>query len=198
MDKKTFKPSTLLYPLPAVMVSCGTMDNSNIITIAWTGIICSEPPRTYVSIAKQRFSHDIIEESKEFVINLTNKDLAFATDFCGCTTGAKIDKFKEAKLTKMPAEKLSCPMIMEAPVNLECKVFQIERLGSHDMYMADIVAVHVNEELLDENGKIALEKAGLIGYNHGHYYALQTKNLGRFGYSVMKPKTKKRLKAKKK
>ncbi|MCR4668851.1 MAG: flavin reductase family protein [Clostridia bacterium] len=193
MEKKSFKPSTMLYPLPAVMASCGTMEESNIITIAWTGIICSDPPRTYISIAKQRYSHDIVENSGEFVINLTNADLARATDLCGCTTGARADKFKEAGLTKAAADIVSCPMIAEAPVNLECRVFKVERLGSHDMYMADILAVHVNEDLLDENGRICLEKAGLIAYSHGFYYGLGSGDLGRFGWSVMKPKTKKRI-----
>ena len=193
MEKVSIKPTTMLCPLPAILASCGTMKNSNIITIEWTGIINSVPPRTYISIAKQRYSHDIVENSGEFVINLTNKDLAFATDYCGCTTGAKIDKFKEANLTKIKGDIVSCPMIAEAPVNLECKVFKVERLGSHDMYMADIVAVHVNEDLIDENGRIGLEKAGLIVYSHGNYHELHTRSLGRFGWSVMKPKTKKRI-----
>ncbi len=193
MAKKSIKPTTMLCPLPAVMVSCGSMEEPNIITIEWTGIICSDPPRTYISIAKKRHSHDIVEKSGEFVINLTNRDLAFATDYCGCVSGAKVDKFKEAKLTPVPADIVGCPMIEEAPVNLECRVFKVERLGSHDMYMADIVAVHVNEELMDENGRIGLEKAGLIVYSHGYYYGLQSRPLGRFGWSVMKPKTKKRL-----
>ncbi len=193
MAKKTLKPSTMLYPLPAVMVSCGTMEESNIITIGWTGIINSEPPRTYVSVMPKRYSHDIIEKNMEFVINLTSKELAKATDYCGCTTGAKVDKFKETGLTKIPAELVKCPMIEEAPINLECKIFEIKRLGSHDMYMADIVAVHVNEDLLDENGRVALEKAGLISYSHGQYYPVSGKTLGRFGFSVMKPKTAKRL-----
>ena len=193
MEKRTIKPTTMVCPLPAVMASCGTMEASNIITIEWTGIICTDPPRTYISIAKQRYSHDIVESTGEFVINLTNKDLARATDFCGCTTGAKIDKFSEAGLTKAAADIVACPMIAEAPVNLECRVFKVERLGSHDMYMADIVAVHVDEDLFDEDGRICLERAGLIVYSHGHYHELKRESLGRFGWSVMKPKTRKRL-----
>ena len=198
MPKRELKPATMLYPLPAVMVSCGSMEESNIITIGWTGIICSEPPRTYISVMPRRFSHDIIEESREFVINLTTKDLARATDYCGCTSGSKIDKFKDTGLTKLKAPHLKdCPMIEESPVNLECRVFQVERLGSHDMYMADIVGVHVNEELIDDDGRAAIEKSGLISYFHGHYYGLRKESLGRFGWSVMKKKTRKRLAAKK-
>lgn len=198
MSKIEMKPATMLYPLPAVMVSCGGMESSNIITIGWTGIICTTPPRTYVSIMPSRFSHDIVEERREFVINLTTRDLAYATDICGVKSGRDIDKFKEAGLTKVPASKLDCPMIAESPVNLECRVFQVERLGSHDMYMADIVAVHVNEELMDEDGRIALEKAGLISYFHGHYFGINDKKIGRFGWTVMKDKTKKRLAREKK
>ena len=143
MEKRELKPSTMLYPLPAVMVSCGSMEEPNIITIAWTGIICSDPPRTYISVMPKRHSHHMIVESGEFVINLTTKELAKAADYCGCTTGAKVDKFRETGLTELKAPSLrDCPMIAEAPVNLECRVFKTERLGSHDMFMADIVGGH--------------------------------------------------------
>ena len=182
MEKKSIDPTTLLCPCPVIMASCGTMEESNIITIEWTGIVCTKPPRTYISVNPSRHSYDMIRSSGEFVINLTNKELAWATDLCGCTTGAKIDKFKEAKLTKLSADLVACPMIAEAPVNLECKVFQVEELGSHHMFLADIVAVHVNGDLLDGQGRIGLEKAGLISYSHGGYYELKPHSLGRFGW----------------
>lgn len=193
MSKINFKPGTMLNPVPAVMVSCGNQEKSNIITVAWTGIVNSEPPMTYVSVRKERFSHDIIKESGEFVINITTEDLAFATDFCGVRSGRDLDKFKEMKLTPVPGEKVSCPVIKESPVNLECKVREIHEYGSHDMFVADIVNVQVNEELLDANGRIRLDQAGLLAYNHGEYFGLKKQPIGKFGYSVMKAKTKKRL-----
>lgn len=193
MSKINFKPGTMLNPVPAVMVSCGNKEKSNIITVAWTGIVNSEPPMTYVSVRKERFSHDIIKESGEFVINITTEDLAFATDFCGVRSGRDLDKFKEMKLTPVPGEKVSCPVIKESPVNLECKVREIHEYGSHDMFVADIVNVQVNEELLDANGRIRLDQAGLLAYNHGEYFGLKKQPIGKFGYSVMKAKTKKRL-----
>ena len=193
--KKSLKPGDLLAPVPAVMVSCGNEKESNIITIAWTGIINSEPPMTYVSIRPNRHSYNIIKESGEFVINLVSEDLTFAMDYCGNTTGAKVDKFKEMHLKKAKGEIVACPMIKEAPVNLECKVTEIKHLGSHDMFLAEIAAVHVNEELLTESGRLALEKANLAAYVHGEYYGLKQRRLGTFGYSVMKPKTAKRRRA---
>lgn len=193
MSKINFKPGTMLNPVPAVMVSCGNQEKSNIITVAWTGIVNSEPPMTYVSVRKERFSHDIIKESGEFVINITTEELAYATDFCGVRSGRDLDKFKEMKLTPAPGEKVSCPVIKESPVNLECKVREIHEYGSHDMFVADIVNVQVNEELLDANGRIRLDQAGLLAYNHGEYFGLKKQPIGKFGYSVMKAKTKKRL-----
>ena len=193
MKKAVFKGSTLLYPLPSVMVSCGRGDEANIITVAWTGIINSEPPMTYVSVRPERFSHHLLEKEMEFVINIPGEDLTFETDFCGCTTGAKINKWKETKLSKMPATQLACPMIEECPVNIECRVTEIKRLPSHDMFIAEIVAVNADESLLNENGKLELEKASLLALVHGGYHAVSKRSLGNMGYSVMKPSTKKRL-----
>ena len=189
MAKKSLKPGTMLYPLPAVMVSCGDMEASNIITIAWTGIVNSEPPRTYISVRKERYSHDIIEKSGEFVINLTTKELAFAADHCGCRTGAKEDKFKVCGLHKLPAEQLRCPLIEESPINLECRVFDVIPLGSHDMFLADIVGVHADEELFDEKGRIRIEDAGLVSYTHSNYLQTGPKSAGTFGFSVRKKKS---------
>lgn len=191
--KKTFKPGATLCPVPAVMVSCGTGEEQNIITIAWTGIINSDPPMTYVSVRPSRYSHDIIEKNGEFVINLTSEKLAFATDFCGVKSGRDVDKFSEMKLTAAPCEKVACPMIAESPVNLECKVREVKRFPSHDMYIAEIVAMHADEEIIDEKGKINLGEAGLVSYIHGEYFGSRKAPIGRFGYSVMKAKTKKRI-----
>lgn len=196
MAKTEFKPGTMLNPVPAVMVSCGS-ENPNIITIAWTGIINSDPPMTYVSVRKERYSHEILSKDREFVINLTTGDLAFATDWCGVKSGRDVDKWSEMKLTKERSKVVSCPGIGESPVNIECKVTDIVELGSHDMFMAEIVSVSVDEKLIDSSGKLHLEKAGLITYNHGHYYPVESRELGRFGFSVMKAKTKKRYAAKK-
>ena len=193
MAKKIMKPATMLAPLPAVMVSCGEGENANIITIAWTGIVNSDPPMTYVSVQPKRHSHRLIEESGEFVINLVPKDLTFEMDYCGCVSGSKEDKFSAMNLTKEAADSVRCPMIAESPLNLECRVVEKKHLGSHDMFLAEIVAVHVDEKLFDENEKIRLEKAGLVALVHGAYYAVGKDRTGRMGYSVMKPKTKKRL-----
>lgn len=198
MSKISLKPGTLLNPAPAVMVSCGEGERANIITIAWTGIINSDPPMTYVSIRPERYSHDIIERTGEFVINLTTEKLAFATDWCGVKSGRDFDKFAEQNLTKGSSSVVSCPSIAESPVNIECRVTEIKRLGSHDMFMAEIVAINTDESLLDDKGALRLDKAGLIAYNHGHYYGLKREEIGRFGYSVMKPKTRKRYEAQKK
>lgn len=192
MAKVQLKPGTLLSPIPAVMVSCGTGPEANIITIAWTGIINSDPPYTYISVRKSRHSHQLLVKEREFVINLTNEKLLFATDYCGVKSGANIDKFKEMGLTKEEAAIVACPMIAQAPVSIECKVFDIREFPSHDMFMAEIVAVHAQEELMQKSGRLALEKAGLICFSHGDYLGLSTPRLGTFGYSVMKPKTKKR------
>jgi flavin reductase (DIM6/NTAB) family NADH-FMN oxidoreductase RutF len=192
--KKQFKPGTMLNPVPTVMVTCGTMEGPhNIITIAWTGIVNSEPPMTYVSVRKSRFSHKMIEQTGEFVINLPSEKMTFAMDYCGVKSGRDVDKFTAQRMTPVPGSHVSCPLIKEAPVNLECVVKDVREYPSHDMFVAEIVGVHVDEQYLDEKGKLDFGKMNLICYNHGFYYGLQSKPLGRFGYSVMKPKTKKRI-----
>lgn len=189
MARRNFKPGTLEAPLPAVMVSVGDMENSNILTIAWTGILSSDPPRTYISVRPSRHSHKMLLETGEFVINLTTEALAYATDYVGIFTGAKVDKFKKCGLNKIPSEKVSAPTIAEAPVALECRVFDVIHSGTHDIFMADIVNVSCNEEIIDKNDKIRFDKAKLIAYSHGEYYALG-KSLGRFGFSAAKKKKK--------
>ena len=193
MAKISMKPGTMLNPVPAVMVTCADGESSNIITIAWTGIINSDPPMTYVSVRKERYSHRLIKESGEFVINLTTEELAKATDFCGVRSGRNIDKAAETGLSFVPAEIVGCPMISESPVNIECRVTEIKERGSHDMFMAEIVKVHADEKLFDENGRLCLEKAGLISYSHGEYFGLKKNPIGKFGFSVMKAKTRKRI-----
>ena len=193
--KIQFPPGTMLNPVPAVMVSCGTLERPNIITIAWTGTICSDPAMTYISVRPSRYSYDIIRETGEFTINLVNRDLVFAADYCGVKSGRDVDKFREQNLTAAAGKVVGCPSIAESPVNLECRVTEVKPLGSHDMFLAEIVAVTANESLLDESGALRLDRAGLVAYNHGHYYGLQREELGRFGYSVMKPKTRKRYEA---
>ena len=193
-EKKSFKPGTMLNPVPVVMVSCGKKpEDYNIITVAWTGVVNSEPPMVYVSVRRSRFSHHIIKEAGEFVINLTTEELARATDYCGCRSGSKVDKFKEMKLTPGKSVKLETPTIEESPINLECRVREIIEYPSHDMFVGEIVNVQVAPEYVDSRGKILYEEAGLISYCHGEYYGLKKKPLGRFGFSVMKAKTKKRL-----
>ncbi|MCB6568044.1 flavin reductase family protein [Eubacterium limosum] len=193
MSKAQWRGATLLAPVPAVMVSCGTMEESNILTIAWTGIINSNPPKTYISIRPERYSYKVIKETGEFVINLTTSSLVRATDFCGVRSGRDFDKFEKMALTKESAAHLNCPMIEESPVNLECRVTEIIPLGSHDMFLADILAVNVDEQYLDERGKLHLDKAQLISYAHGEYFELG-KKLGSFGYTVRKKKKKIRKK----
>lgn len=193
MTKVGMKPGTMLNPVPVVMVSCRAGAKDNIVTVAWTGIVNSEPPMAYVSVRKSRFSHQLITESREFVVNLTTEGLAKATDFCGVKSGCDMDKFKETGLTREPAELVSCPMIKESPVNLECKVKDIIEYPSHDMFIAEIVKVHVDEELFDERGRICLDEAKMLCYNHGEYFGIKRYPLGKFGYSIMKPKTKKRI-----
>ena len=193
MAKQIMKPGTLLSPVPAVMVSCGEGEKANIITIAWTGIINSDPPMTYISVRKSRHSHKLIEESGEFVINLTTEALAFATDYCGVKSGKELNKFKETGLTPVKGQAVSCPLIEEAPVNLECKVKEIHSYPSHDMFVAEIVAMDVDDEIISPKGKILLEETGLLAFIHGEYFGIKKHSLGRLGFSVMKPKTKKRI-----
>lgn len=190
MVKTVWKPGTMLYPLPPVMVTCGTVEKPNVLTIAWTGIINSEPAMTYISVRPSRFSYDIIKETKEFVINLSTEKMLKAVDFCGVKSGKDTDKLKETGLTVLPAENIKAPIIEQSPLSLECRVTEIKPLGSHDMFLAEIIAVHVDEKLLDANGRFELEKSGLIAFCHGAYYALG-KKLGTFGFSVEKKKTRK-------
>lgn len=192
MGKRSFKGGAMLNPVPAVMVSCGSR-KPNIITIAWTGIVNSNPPMTYISVRKERYSHNIIENTGEFVINLCSEELAFATDFCGVRSGCDTDKFKEMKLTPERAEIVRCPMIKESPVNIECRVREIIELGSHDMFIADILKVHVDEQYIARSGRIRLDQASLVAYNHGEYFGLKRQPIGKFGFSVMKLKTRKRI-----
>lgn len=193
MAKIAMKPGTMLNPVPVVMVSCGTGREANIITIAWTGIINTNPPMTYVSVQKSRHSHGLISKTGEFVINLTKEELAKATDFCGVKSGRDLDKAEKLGLTYTESSEVSCPMIAESPVNLECKVTEVKELGSHDMFMAEIVKVHADEALFDETGRLCLDRAGLLAYSHGEYFGLKKHPLGRFGYSIMKAKTRKRI-----
>ena len=187
MSKVTWKSGTFIYPLPAVMVSCGTMEESNIITVAWTGIINTDPAMCYISVRPTRHSYEMIKKTGEFVINLTTKDLAYATDWCGVKTGAKVDKFKEMKLTKEKANFVNCPMIKESPVSVECKVKEIRELGSHHMFVAEILGINANEKYINENGAFDISKCDLIAYSNGNYYSLG-KKIGRFGFSVQKKK----------
>ena len=187
MSKVTWKSGTFIYPLPAVMVSCGTMEESNIITVAWTGIINTDPAMCYISVRPTRHSYEMIKKTGEFVINLTTKDLAYTTDWCGVKTGAKVDKFKEMKLTKEKANFVNCPMIKESPVSVECKVKEIRELGSHHMFVAEILGINADEKYINENGAFDISKCDLIAYSNGNYYSLG-KKIGRFGFSVQKKK----------
>lgn len=185
MSKVTWKPAALMAPVPPALVSCGTVEQPNCLTVAWTGIVNTNPPMTYISVRPTRYSHHLIQESGEFVINLTTKDLLRTADWCGARSGAKYDKFKEKGLTAEPATVISAPMIAQSPVSLECKVRSVTPLGTHDMFLADIVAVNVDEKYIDETGKLRLEQCGLVAYAHGSYYAIG-KKMGYFGYSVKK------------
>jgi len=191
MAKVSWNGGALLAPVPPVMVSCGNAEKSNIITVAWCGTLATHPPMTYISVRPSRYSYGIIKESGEFAINLTTEALVRAADTCGVYTGAKIDKFARCNLTRESASKLACPLIAESPLSIECRVKEIVPLGSHDMFVAEIVAVDVDEELLDENGKLCLDRAALAAFSHGEYFALG-KKLGTFGYSVRKKKKKTR------
>jgi len=191
MSKAIWKAGTFIYPLPVVMVSCGNMEKSNIITVAWTGIINTDKPMCYISIRKERYSHDIIKKAGEFVINLTNKDLVYATDWCGVKSGSKVDKFREMKLTKEKAKFVKCPLIKESPVSVECKVIDVKELGSHDMFIAEILSIDAEESYINEKGAFDITKCNLITYANGKYFTLG-KQVGKFGYSVAKKKNKKR------
>ena len=190
MAKKIWKSGTFIYPIPAVMVSCGDMENSNIITVARTGILNTNPAKVYISVRPERYSYNIIKEKKEFVINLTNKDLAYATDWCGVKTGAKVDKFKEMHLTKEECQFVSAPAIKESPVSIECKVTDIKEFGSHHMFIADVMSIDADEKYINEKGSFDISKCNLIAYANGGYYELGRK-IGKFGFSVEKKKKKK-------
>jgi flavin reductase (DIM6/NTAB) family NADH-FMN oxidoreductase RutF len=185
MTKIAKKPETALFPLPAVLVSMGkNIEEFNIITISWTGTLNSDPPMCYISVRPERYSYPILKRNMEFVINLTNKELLKAVDWCGIKSGKNFDKFKEMNLTPVKAQMVDAPMIMEAPVHLECKVSKIIPLGSHDMFMANVLAVHFDEKYIDQNtGNFSAEKAGLISYGFKHYYS-QGEDIGRHGFSV--------------
>lgn len=189
MTKITWKAGTMLAPVPPVLVSCGTVENPKVLTVAWTGIISTDPALTYVSIRPNRYSHNIIKESGEFVVNLSTLKLLNATDFCGVKSGKNVDKFAEMNLTAISCSKVLAPQIKESPVSLECKVISITNYGSHDMFLAEILAVNIEDELIDEEGKFCLEKSGLLAYAHGSYYTLG-RQLGKFGFSVEKKKRK--------
>lgn len=185
MKKQTWKGTTLLGPIPPTLVTCGTMEKPNILTVAWTGIVNTIPPMTYISVRPERYSYDMIATSGEFVINLPTQALVRAVDFCGVRSGKDIDKFAQMGLTTEPATQLACPMLAESPVSLECRVTQKLELGSHHMFLANILAVNVDETLLDSTGKLRMEKCKLLAFAHGEYYQLGER-LGTFGYSVRK------------
>lgn len=193
MAKQTWKPGNMVYPLPAVMVSVGDKEgNTNIITIAWTGTICTNPAMLYISVRPERHSYKMIRESGEFVVNLTTEALAKATDYCGVRSGRDVDKWKEMHLTKGTANELEfAPIIEECPVNIECKVEEVKELGSHHMFIARVVGVQVDDSYMDETGKFCLNETGLLAYSHGEYMSLG-KQIGTFGYSVKKKTKKKR------
>ena len=185
-NRQIWKAGNMLYPLPAVMVSASDKEgNSNILTVAWTGTVCSDPAMLYISVRPERYSYHMIRETGEFVVNLTTRGLAFATDYCGVKSGRDTDKFRDMKLHLLPGEVVKAPLLEESPVNIECCVKQILRLGSHDMFLAQVAAVHAQEAYMDSKGRFRLDKAQPIAYSHGGYYLLGEK-LGTFGYSVRK------------
>lgn len=184
-----WKPGTFLYPLPAVMVSCGTMEESNIITVAWTGILNTNPAMVYISVRPTRHSYQIIKNTGEFVINLTNEKLAYSTDWCGVKSGKDVDKFEAMHLNKEKANFVKCPLIKESPVSVECKVKEIKELGSHHMFIAQVLSIDADEKYIDGKGAFDISKCDLIAYSNGGYYPLG-KKIGRFGFSVEKKKNK--------
>lgn len=190
--KQDWKPGTMIYPLPAVLVSCGnTPEEYNLITLSWVGTICTNPPMCYISVRPERHSYPIIEKNREFVINLTTKDMAFATDWCGVKSGKDFHKFEAMKLTPGKATVVGCPIVEESPLSIECRVKEIVKLGSHDMFIADVVNVQADERYIDpETQAFQLNKANLLVYSHGNYYEMG-EHIGRFGWSVMKKKKKK-------
>ncbi len=187
MGKQYWKPGNMLYPLPAVMVSCQRPEEKpNIITVAWSGTINTNLPMLYISVRKSRYSYDIIRETGEFVVNLVTKKLVFAADYCGVRSGRDVDKFGQMKLTPLPSQTIKAPGILQSPVNIECKVKEILSLGSHDMFLSEVTSVTVDDKYIDKNGKFHLNRSGLAVYSHGEYFELGER-LGKFGYSVEKP-----------
>ena len=187
--KQVWKGSVITSPVPPTLVTCAYEGVKNVFTVAWTGILCTQPPVTYISVRPERYSYELISKSGEFVINLATKELVREVDLCGVKSGRKVDKFELTGMTTQPADKVSAPIIEQSPVNIECRVREIVKLGTHDMFIADIVALDIANELIDDNGRLALENAGLLAYSHGEYFELG-KRLGSFGYSVRKKKKK--------
>ena len=189
LKKVSWKPGTMIYPLPAALISCGsTPDEYNMLTLSWMGTICSNPPMCYISVRPERHSYNIIKKNMEFVINLTNEDMAYATDWCGVKSGKDFNKFQEMNLTPVHGEKVQAPIIAEAPLCIECKVKEIIPLGSHDMFIADVVNVQADAKYIDpETDTFKLNEAKLIAYSHGHYYKLG-EEIGKFGWTVQKKK----------
>lgn len=187
MAKINWKGAALLSPVPAVLVTCADGEKQNVCTIAWTGILNTNPPKTYISVRPSRLTHEIISKTKEFCINLPSSSLVRIVDYCGVKSGKEVDKFSTLAITPEKSKMVECPSIAECPVTIECKVTEIVQLGSHDMFIADIVSVGVEEKFLDETGKLRLEKAGLFAYSHGSYFAMG-KKIGSFGFSVKKKK----------
>ena len=185
MSRRTWKPGTLVYPVPAVLITCKDGEKENVFTVAWTGTICSDPAMTYISVRKERFSYDIIKNSGVFCINLTTEDLAYATDYCGVKSGRNENKFKSLNLETEKASQIDVPIIKKSPVVIECKVEEIKELGSHDMFIAKDLAVDVDEKYIDKTDRFDMEKCNLMAYSHGHYYKLG-EQIGRFGFSVKK------------
>lgn len=191
MAKQLWKPGNMIYPLPAVMVTCRDKEGiDNVFTVAWTGTVCTNPPMAYISVRPSRHSYHMIKETGEFVINLTTEDLAYATDFCGVRSGRDIDKFKACNLHKEQATHVSAPMLVESPVNIECRVKEAHEYGSHTMFVADVLAVHADEQYMNETGKFQLEMSNPLAYSHGTYFGL-TNPKGTFGYSIKKEGKKK-------
>lgn len=184
-SKRVWKSGTFIYPIPAALVSSGTMEKSNILTVAWTGIINTNPAIVYVSIRPERYSYNLIKKNKEFVINLTNENLVYETDWCGVKSGSEFDKFKELNLTKQKGKFVKCPLIKESPVSIECKVIEEKQYGSHVCFIAEVLSIDADNKYFDENGAFDISKCNLIAYANGGYYSLG-KKLGTFGYSVSK------------
>ncbi len=193
--KETWKGSVITSPVPPTLVTCGTVENPNVFTVAWTGTVNTQPPITYISVRPERYSYELIKQSGEFVINLTTVQLARAVDYCGVKSGRNTDKFKDMGLTVESATDVSAPILVQSPVNIECRVRDIIELGTHHMFLADIIRLDVAKELIDEKGKLQLNKCGLLAYAHGEYFSLG-KKIGSFGYTVRKKKNGKNSKRK--